>query len=153
VNRPATPYGYALFCDDIRREVGNKASLLGIYSGIAIFEADFPITIPRLCIAVYWLQDRDDERRPTKIKVFSSDEGKDELVIEGDIPIEAFDQAPMVTPDANILHAVIHIALAPFVVEKPSTLKVRAFYGDEEYKLGRLRMVKAPIDPPGPPAG
>jgi hypothetical protein len=123
---------------------------MGIYRGVAFFTGDFPITLPRLSIEVNWVQHRSDERRPIKVRVVSSqndDESETEhLVIEGDIPIRAFDEVPMITPDADMHHAVIHIALAPYVAEKPSTLKVRAMYGDEEYKLGRLRMERTPTE-------
>ena len=150
MDRPITPYGYAIFCDDIRRELGNKVSLIGIYRGVAFWSDDFPITVPRLCIEVNWLQHGDDERRPTKIRVVSVDEGHEDgtetVVIEGDLPVEGFDQAPKTAPDANLMHAAIQIMLAPYVLEKPSTLKVRVMYGDEEYKLGTLRMVKAVTD-------
>jgi hypothetical protein len=60
---PRTPFGYALFCDDIRREIGNKTSLLGLYSAAAFFEAEFPISIPKFCVVVNWIQHRDDEKR------------------------------------------------------------------------------------------
>lgn len=93
------------------------------------------------------MQHHDDERRPVKVRVVSCDNDDEteveNVVIDGDLPIEAFDGAPMVVPDADMHHAIIHIALAPYVVEKPSTLKVRAIYGEDEYKLGSLRLEHA----------
>lgn len=38
---------YALWCDDIRQEVGNKPSFMGVYTAGIVFPA-LPFTIPRL---------------------------------------------------------------------------------------------------------
>lgn len=43
-----------LFCDDIRHEVGNKFSLIGIYAGdMLVFATRFPVTLPRLAIHIW----------------------------------------------------------------------------------------------------
>ncbi|SUD65831.1 Uncharacterised protein [Pandoraea pnomenusa] len=39
----------AIFCDDIRNEIGNKMSFMGVYLN-DMHVSDFPITIPKLCI-------------------------------------------------------------------------------------------------------
>ena len=41
----------SLFCDDIRPEVGNKLSLMGVYLG-GMFVPDFPVVLPKLCVMV-----------------------------------------------------------------------------------------------------
>jgi hypothetical protein len=38
----------ALFCDDVRNEVGNKLSLMGVY-GQDLLLREFPATLPKLC--------------------------------------------------------------------------------------------------------
>jgi len=38
----------ALFCDDVRSEVGNKLSLMGVY-GQDLLLREFPTTLPKLC--------------------------------------------------------------------------------------------------------
>lgn len=42
---------YILVCDDIRNEVGNKASYIGVY-GNRILIRNFPYTFPKLCFAI-----------------------------------------------------------------------------------------------------
>ena len=44
-------FNYAIICDDIRQEVGNKFSLIGIYLK-EIIVSKFPITLPKLCFAI-----------------------------------------------------------------------------------------------------
>ena len=44
-------YVLTIFCDDIRHEVGGKFSYIGVYSG-QMFVPSFPITLPKLCLAM-----------------------------------------------------------------------------------------------------
>jgi len=41
-----------IFCDDIRQEVNNKASLIGCYGSRMLLE-NIPAVLPRLCAAAY----------------------------------------------------------------------------------------------------
>jgi hypothetical protein len=146
VDKPVTPLGYAIFCDDIRQEVGNKFSFMGIYSGVAVFETDFPITVPRLCIAVNFLLGPKDERRDVKVKVIASNVDGENVVVEGDLPAKAFeDVVSLPGVESTHLHSVVHIAISPLTIEKPGSIKVRAYYGDDEYKLGSLQVLRGPL--------
>lgn len=49
--RKKPKFNYAIICDDIRQEVGNKISLIGIYSK-DIFVTKIPFTFPKLCFAI-----------------------------------------------------------------------------------------------------
>lgn len=145
MDKPITPFGYAIFCDDIRQEIGNKISLMGLYSGVAVFDAEFPVTIPKLCIAINFVLGLEDERRAVKIKVLSANADEESLIIDGELPVEAIEnEMPPPGVDAKRLHAVVHIVLSPFVIEKPGLIKVRAYYGDDEYKLGSLEVARTP---------
>lgn len=42
---------HALWCDDIRQEIGNKPSFMGVYTG-ALVVPQLPVTLPKLCV---WL--------------------------------------------------------------------------------------------------
>lgn len=145
MRKPVTPFGYALFCDDIRQEVGNKVSLMGLYTGVAVFESEFPITIPRLCIAVHFVQDREDEVKPVKLKVISTNDDGEQLILEGDLDMQV-ERIP-VAPGATRMTTAAHIVLSPLTIEKPGAIRVRAYYGEEEYKLGGLQIVTAPWPP------
>ena len=39
------PDGYTIFCDDIRQEIGNKQSLMGIYGHEMFVHHAFPVTM------------------------------------------------------------------------------------------------------------
>jgi hypothetical protein len=42
-------FGHLLVCDDIRHEVGNKPSYMGVYTGDILVEV-FPFTLQKLCL-------------------------------------------------------------------------------------------------------
>ena len=42
-------YVHALWCDDIRHELGNKPSFMGVYTG-GLVVSKLPIVLPRLCV-------------------------------------------------------------------------------------------------------
>lgn len=45
-------FAYAHFCEDIRQEVGDKGSLMGIF-GSAVYVDEIPATLPKLCILAF----------------------------------------------------------------------------------------------------
>ena len=45
---PAAPYASVVWCDDIRQEVGNKPSLMGVYTGSLVVPA-LPAVLSKLC--------------------------------------------------------------------------------------------------------
>lgn len=42
---------FVVLCDDIREEVGNKRSLMGVYSDNLILKS-FPATLPKICLYI-----------------------------------------------------------------------------------------------------
>lgn len=46
-------YAYCVFCDDIRHEIGNKISYMGVYSSSMFFGANDPVLLPKLSIATF----------------------------------------------------------------------------------------------------
>src|ERR1019366_1529097 len=65
---PENRYAYCLFCDDIRQEVGNKTSFMGVYSADMIFPPDPPedaaVVVAKMVIVVWLVTDIND--RPTR---------------------------------------------------------------------------------------
>jgi hypothetical protein len=58
-------YLHCLYCDDVRMELGNKMSLMGIYNADFLVVGTAPIIIPKLAVAVWVISDIDD--RPTRL--------------------------------------------------------------------------------------
>src|SRR6266478_5710551 len=49
-----------LFCDDVRAEVGNKISLMGLFTNDIIFTLPPPVTYPKLGLVIWVFSDIDD---------------------------------------------------------------------------------------------
>lgn len=142
--RPETPFGFTVFCDDIREELGGKASYIGVYSGSLIVHTGFPVTVSKLCFATTYYQRTKDERRPVELRVTVPGEGEDALAIQGMLPVEAFDNvAPNLAIDDPMVLARVNMILSPFTIVSPGFIKVRAMYGDEEIRMGLLQIVEA----------
>lgn len=63
---------HVLWCDDIRQELGNKTSFMGVYTG-ALVVPTLPAMVPRLAI---WLDICTPESKPFKslrVRLFSND--------------------------------------------------------------------------------
>lgn len=107
-------------CDDIREEIGNKVSLMGIYGDNIVFPI-LPAVMPKLCIYIV-LNEVNPEVSVFKIKVISPLDG---APIEFNIP----SQVDQTSPNKN---ARIAIALSPFKIEKTGEARVELSANDEK---------------------
>ena len=57
---PAQRIAHAVFCDDIRTELGEKYSLMGIYSRELVLPVWPPVVLPKLGVVVWLVCDIDD---------------------------------------------------------------------------------------------
>jgi len=64
--RKKPKFEYAIICDDIRQEVGNKTSLIGIY-GREIFVSRFPFSFPKLCFAISFRDIKNEDTLSIKL--------------------------------------------------------------------------------------
>lgn len=154
------PFGSCIFCDDIRSEVGGKASYMGVYYG-SMHVPSFPITLAKFGIAVLWNEPIEMARArnwSVPIRVFGLDPSNSEPLIAGELPIipeEAYALAEKSTlpsdPDVpKLMLANVVFLIAPFVIPQPGRIKVRAHYRDDYViKLGSLR-VELPLGQPAP---
>ncbi len=67
-----------LFCDDIRQEVANKISFIGAYSS-SLLVHDFPIVLPKLCLAVKVIAPADEPINSMKLRVLQNDDTLQEI--------------------------------------------------------------------------
>src|ERR1700675_16626 len=71
-------YGYTIFCDDIRQEIGGKFTYVGVYSGFMFIQPSFPVVLPKLCLAITFLQRREILIANVGIRVFLPGETDDD---------------------------------------------------------------------------
>jgi hypothetical protein len=142
--------GHTLFCDDIRWEVGNKPSLMGIYASGIVSAAPFPITLPKLCFWIRYDEPINAEWESLRIHIYLPGQ-EDEAPLQFDYALKearASDvrQSPLQIPsDAEVRrHIFIPFGVAPLVLAQEGWIKVRGHYEKEVVKMGVIPVTLAP---------
>ena len=142
-----TRFGYSIFCDDIRNEVGGKMSFIGCYNGIIFVPPTFPLVIPRFCIHLQIFSPAQNpytsivarcyapslETPIFEMPVETPDYEKQQALLEG---LDESPSAPLYIVTATSL------IFTPLRISEPGLLRVRAMIDDEdeELRLGSLRI-------------
>ncbi len=148
------PYGYAIFCDDFRMEMGGKYSLMGIYRGTMIINVALPVALPKLCIMATYCEARETALKRTgnmHMRVFLPENDENNPAIDVAVPLDQARDQPQVDyqdPDIMPLMRVdIPLVLQPFLITAPGIIKVRCFIQDEVTRIGALRIdIHSPLD-------
>lgn len=136
-----------VFCDDIRQEVGNKLSYMGIYfSEMTIPTA--PLVLPKLCVAIKAVTAATDPFQSIDMQLVKVKNGEETLLAStGQIsmPTDAspeVDGVPMMVFQSMFM-------LNPFQIDEECTLRVKAITEREELRgLGlRINVVQPPSIP------
>ena len=81
--QPSAPrLSYTIFCDDVRLEVGNKLSLMGVFREIVV--QHFPVTIMKFAVVSQW---RGEGRHLSEVRI-TTDDRQQLLVIADPAPFE-----------------------------------------------------------------
>lgn len=153
---PSLPSGFVTFCDDIRHEVTGKTTLVGVYSGQMVVGGTLPITLPQICAVITVRFLPPSEPIKPVIKIFMSGQDEPLFMMETDItPTQAATAVAKVAraeddPErVSFVQIVITPQIQGLVISEASTLKVRAYIGEDEIRLGTLPIMIAsdhPID-------
>lgn len=128
---------HCVFCDDVRFEVGNKMSLMGMYQADIIIGARPPTFLPKLVIAVWVISDIDDPIQKMTTIVLGPP-NKTEIVrmdIEGMGPTPAsfFEDSKKI-----IIHQVI--PMNNFPITEAGIIEVLLETDRGSFRAGRLRI-------------
>ncbi len=138
---PSTPGGYSIFCDDIRHENNGKQILIGLYNADMLIDA-FPILLPTFQVLIRYQERPGESSLPVKF-VITSPHPTDEKIFEAEVPRENFEKV-LIPSDNNLddpfVSLNLHASFAGFVLAGPGRIKVRAYRGDDEIRLGALRV-------------
>jgi hypothetical protein len=126
---------WAIYCDDIRHEQGNKRSYMGVYSGV-MFVPQVPIVIPRLCLIVSVTTPIKRPFKYIKVKVAMGDEQISESVVAETDMARIFRDVAKQKGPVTLEHVKLEaeVAISPLKVEKESSLKIRVETDEGEIK-------------------
>jgi hypothetical protein len=147
-------WGFTLFGDDLRLEVGGKLSLMGMYQADMFFPSNMqlPSVMPKLVILIVYYEIHGALNEDISFKV-SYDTEENVLI---DIPLSRKDiiagqaQGQLADPDPKldserVFNIRMPVALSPFTVDRMGRLRVRAHYSDGKIlKLGSLLLRQVP---------
>jgi hypothetical protein len=145
-------YGYTIFCDDLRIEVGNKIFYIGVYANGMNVNGKFPVALPKFAMDIVYLQRTSKFVAPTKLIVVMPGETEDNPSMVFDFPEEiiaqALEDAKARQGDASQAGRLIRMGgptvLTNFVIKEPGSIKVRIDRGDEYIRLGALEVRQNP---------
>jgi hypothetical protein len=146
-----SPNGSAIFCDDVRQEMNGKQILIGIYTTEMIIHPSFPAALPTFAVVVRYTERRSENYLPVTFKIFVP--GQDDAAFEAEVSKEQLEAVPYSEdkePDPQVLIG-FAAQFRNFVIPEPGYIKVRAYRGDDEIKIGsmRIRLSDHPLDPTG----
>lgn len=142
MSKPNSRYIHAIFCDDVRTEIGGKLSLMGLYQGsMNLIAENLPVIVPKMCVVI---EARAQSIHPFKkltVRVLLEDKLLAEAVCPQENLLPASDGA-----EPTYLTNGFIFSIQPFVVEGSGTLKVRVDTEEGEIRAGGLQIL---VTPPG----
>lgn len=133
----------AIFCDDIRKEEGNKLSYMGIYNS-GLRAPTFPLVLPKLCVAMS-LHCQGSGHSPTSLTFTLHRD--DELL--GEVPVNLTQAGQAVGTNQPLLDDQNFVTTAvlqffPLLIQAPCKLKARAMCDGQLMRGGVLAVELAP---------
>lgn len=136
-----TPAGAVTFAEDLRPEIGNKFSIMGIPQG-PIALPQFPITLAKLAFVVQYFEHVGESDDPASIVVRLP--GEEAPSHEFPIDVDQLrSERPEgdIEPDDPVVGIWVGITLAPLALKEPGFISVTVRRGGHEYRMGRHRFV------------
>lgn len=138
-------WGFSLFCDDIRPEIGGKMSVMGIYQSDMISPPNFifPLVIPKFCILIKYYELKDAFSDDINVRVFMPGDAKDAPSIALPFPrtqlnAEMPPPCPLEEDQERVFNFTFPLTIAPFQVKQEGFAKVRFLCGAITTNLGSL---------------
>jgi hypothetical protein len=134
-------FGFTLFCDDIRAEIGAKTSFIGVYRGVLFVHSQFPVTLPKFGFAIRLEQKREVFVPNVKLMIFLPGDAQDAPSLGADVVEEQAGAVITAEPgptEPPLIRMEAHMVASPLVLKQAGVIKVRASLGERIVKLGRL---------------
>lgn len=133
-------FAHAIFCDDIRQELGGKFTFVGVY-GANLLVPRFPTVLPKLCVVVNMATPSDQPFEALKFRVLKGDD----TIAEGDFGniAKAADELSNASHE-RVMRVVTHAIFSPFKVDASGLVRVQILTEDGEIEAGSLQIDQKP---------
>lgn len=151
--RRETPHGDTVFCDDIRQEIGGKFSYIGVYRGAINISATLPVALPKLAMAISYAERPGESDEPVELRCYLPGDKDSKPSLRFDLPVEQMRAtAPPEDPETDDQYwiVVVMAQFAPARIVKEGRIKVRAYRGDTEIRLGSIPVRVVPPEEEAP---
>jgi hypothetical protein len=144
-----SPYGYSLFCDDLRREEGGKITLVGLYGSEMIVHGSVPTALPKLALVVTYSERLGESDDPLELLVYfpgdSDDAPTHRLPLAADL-VEGFRKRRVSELELDDPRLIMRLdaVFSPILIKQEGHIKVLMIRGDTEIRLGALRIRTQP---------
>ena len=137
-------YLHVVYCDDVRNELNNKTSLIGVY-GADLLVSEMPAVLPQLFLVISVVADAAEPIERLTIVVSRDEEQLAEISPSGDDLAKGREQAQALRVQGPQSLLAIHtiglvLRVAPFPIEQAGVLRVRAKTEREELRGPGLRI-------------
>jgi len=138
-------YGYCIFCDDIRNEVGEKLTFIGCYNGSMFVPPKFPLTLSKFCAHVTLVTPSTQPYNSIVLKCYGP--GESRPLIEEQLETPQADKQEEIAEEVKRVEkapvsivAAASLVFSPMKIRKPGLISVRAVIdGDPtEVNVGSL---------------
>jgi hypothetical protein len=143
-------YGYSIFCDEIRNEVGGKLSFVGCYNAIMFAASKFPVTLPKFCIHFHVFSPVTQPYESVRSRCYVP--GRSDPIAEEAIEVpkleDQMDLLASLPKDGGSMPCIVvaaSLVFTPFEIPEPGLIQVRALIngGPGELQLGSLTVAPA----------
>lgn len=135
-------YLHSIYCDDVRMEIGNKQSLIGVY-GNDLIVPEFPYILPKLHIVVNLVTPTNNPFKNLTIKVTKDGEALINVPVSTD-QLEKQQSNLIENEDKENgfwgISINLTLMISPFSIQKECTLRVLAETESEELKGRGLKI-------------
>jgi hypothetical protein len=135
-------FAYSIFCDDIRNEVNNKTSFMGIV-GSLMYLPGFPIVLPKLCVAITANTPRENPFKSLSFKGSLNETSLFEIDLDEDQLLQANQSQGMIEDPKGFLAQAVFV-LSPLHIEGPGKIKISVIADGEDLECMGLQLSQAP---------
>ncbi|PUA17300.1 hypothetical protein C7W93_15340 [Glaciimonas sp. PCH181] len=136
----------AIYCDDIRLEIGGKQSYMGVYNTDLLAHA-FPLQMPKFCAQVMLTLPTLEAPKNLRVLLLYNDQTLSEITLdEATLGSQLIPEPdPETLPEDQRLGINFSFVFAPLLIETASRIKLRAYIDGEEIK-GNTLIIRSPTN-------